>query len=298
MLDDSWTESSETWPASGSMRSGVCFRRSRPRPRTSASAGSSSVWPTPTEHGNHNRAGASPGSGDGLSTAAKMWQTPQADSFRSRGGDRKDEMGLDQQARRWQTPRKEGFDAGRHRGNEDSLHAQVKNWPTPQSADGERSSETMMRGNPTLTGAARNWPSPGASDHKGSSQPGQRRRQLSEVAEQSRPWATPRASPNENRTTKPTPSQLEGKHGDYLAAQAIVFTHPDATTSTPGGPSSPGDPTSPPPSPPMRLNPRFSEWIMGWIPGWTHPRSSIARTDYERWATASCRLLRHLLSAY
>ena len=34
-----------------------------------------------------------------LSTDAALWQTPGTDSFRSRGGDRKDEMGLDQQAR-------------------------------------------------------------------------------------------------------------------------------------------------------------------------------------------------------
>ena len=32
------------------------------------------------------------------------WQTPATDSFRSRGGQRKDEMGLDQQARLWNTP--------------------------------------------------------------------------------------------------------------------------------------------------------------------------------------------------
>jgi len=37
----------------------------------------------------------------------QQWQTPQTDSFRSRGGDRKDEVGLDQQARatnNWTTP--------------------------------------------------------------------------------------------------------------------------------------------------------------------------------------------------
>jgi len=34
-----------------------------------------------------------------LTTNAAHWQTPQTDNFRSRGGDRKDEMGLDQQAR-------------------------------------------------------------------------------------------------------------------------------------------------------------------------------------------------------
>jgi hypothetical protein len=39
-----------------------------------------------------------------LEGAAELWQTPSTDSFRSRGGDRKDEMGLDQQARFVQFP--------------------------------------------------------------------------------------------------------------------------------------------------------------------------------------------------
>ena len=39
-----------------------------------------------------------------LSMQADQWQTPASDSFRSRGGDRKDEMGLDQQARTWPGP--------------------------------------------------------------------------------------------------------------------------------------------------------------------------------------------------
>jgi hypothetical protein len=44
--------------------------------------------------------------GESVATQAEMWQTPATDSFRSRGGDRKDEMGLDQQARsaNWPTP--------------------------------------------------------------------------------------------------------------------------------------------------------------------------------------------------
>lgn len=40
----------------------------------------------------------------------------------------------------WQTPRANGFDAGRHRGRADSLHSQIKQWPTPNAAvsnDGE-----------------------------------------------------------------------------------------------------------------------------------------------------------------
>lgn len=33
-------------------------------------------------------------------------------------------------SQKWQTPRADGFDAGRHRGKADSLHSQIKQWPT------------------------------------------------------------------------------------------------------------------------------------------------------------------------
>lgn len=39
-----------------------------------------------------------------LTVLVQQWQTPATDSFRSRGGERKDEQGLDQQARNWPTP--------------------------------------------------------------------------------------------------------------------------------------------------------------------------------------------------
>jgi len=45
------------------------------------------MWPTPTKHGNHNKKGSSPQSGDGLSTAVKTWPTPRAsDGRRSHAG--------------------------------------------------------------------------------------------------------------------------------------------------------------------------------------------------------------------
>lgn len=40
-------------------------------------------WPTPTVNGNYNRAGLSPTSGDGLSTAATNWPTPSARDWKS-----------------------------------------------------------------------------------------------------------------------------------------------------------------------------------------------------------------------
>jgi hypothetical protein len=43
-----------------------------------------------------------------------------------------------------------------------------------------------------------------------------------------RMWPTPRASANENRQTKPTPSQSAGKHGMNLATSAAMWPTPMA----------------------------------------------------------------------
>lgn len=66
-------------------------------------------------------------------------------------------------------------------------------------------------------------------------------------------WPTPRASENENRQTKSSPSQLMGKHGRSLAAEV-------------GG----------------SLNPMWVEWLMGWPIGWTdlHP---LATDRFRQW---------------
>lgn len=47
-----------------------------------------------------------------------------------------------------------------------------------------------------------------------------------------------------------------------------------------------------------RLNPRFSEWLMGWMPGWTHPSMPIGLNDFELLGMVWLRLLRRLLSLY
>lgn len=109
----------ETWPRWGSMRNGVSFLRPTwtppifesasgspriyPTPvaidsgsgRFNTSTGSSNkrptlalmarknLWPTPTVCGNYNRKGASKSSGDGLSTAVKLWPTPCASASAS-----------------------------------------------------------------------------------------------------------------------------------------------------------------------------------------------------------------------
>src|SRR4029434_5502383 len=71
---------------------------------TDSLTGATRNWPTP--HTNCTTGAGSQGrdGGDNLQTTVDLWQTPATDSFRSRGGDRKDEMGLDQEARHWKTP--------------------------------------------------------------------------------------------------------------------------------------------------------------------------------------------------
>ena len=64
-------------------------------------------------------------------------------------------------------------------------------------------------------------------------------------------YPTPRASANENRTTKIPPSQLDGRHGLYLSSVAIGMepAGSSATTENSGA-----------------LNPAFVCWLMGFPP--------------------------------
>lgn len=77
---------------------------------TDSLTGATSHWPTPVANDDNQTAEAHLAKKPGrtvvtsLNIVAKDWQTPASDSFRSRGGDRKDEPGLDQQARYWATP--------------------------------------------------------------------------------------------------------------------------------------------------------------------------------------------------
>ncbi|MFN4287732.1 MAG: hypothetical protein ACK4E3_04460 [Brevundimonas sp.] len=66
------------------------------------------------------------------------WPTPQTDSFRSRGGNRKHELGLDRMAR---------------------------DWPTPMACDGNKPS-AGNRKTADLTHAAGMWMTPTARDYK------------------------------------------------------------------------------------------------------------------------------------
>lgn len=106
-------------------------------------------WPTPrTVNATGSQQRLAQGPNPGLNDSVQDWQTPGADSFRSRGGDRKDEMGLDQQARaipnQWPTPKtpsggpesaQRKKELGRMESGGGDLQASAQSWATPAARD-------------------------------------------------------------------------------------------------------------------------------------------------------------------
>lgn len=115
------------------------------------------LWPSPRSEDSES-AGNHPGAVDSLTGATGLWQTPASDSFRSRGGDRKDEQGLDQQARgfeQWGTPSSREWKGaypehaltrkdGKSRMN--LLGNQAVYWQTPTAGDEVKTSSRMREG--------------------------------------------------------------------------------------------------------------------------------------------------------
>ena len=174
------------------------------------------LWRTPDSPGaggsRNRRESVGQGHQTTIAEQAEHWPTPDASV---RGGiNRSPSPGaaerptLNTLASMWLTPAASSDAAGTIDGKmQRMLTHQAKAFPVQESA----------------------WPTPGANDHKGTSQPGQRRGQLDEAAEQLFP-----------RSLR------------------------DLAPSTRGDESSTSTPTSR-----RQLNPRFAEWLMGWEPGWT-----------------------------
>lgn len=98
-------------------------------------------------------------------------------------------------------------------------------------------------------------------------------------------WPTPRSSPNENRQTKPTPSQLAGKHGMNLATAVNVWPTPtvNGNYNRKGLSKTSGDGLA---TAIVRegnggqLSPDWTEWLMNWPTGWT---SLEPLSDIDEW---------------
>lgn len=120
-------------------------------------ANESGLWPTPTVSGNHNRAGASEKSGDGLATAVKRWPSPRATDAEKGGPNPRGSKGdlmLPSAVAKWASPIAGDADGsrtskGKDRPNECGLAGQVKKWSTPLAADWRsiHASEETMESN-------------------------------------------------------------------------------------------------------------------------------------------------------
>lgn len=270
------TSSLEVLPSSGLMLAGSLFERPTWEPPTVEKGSSSSpseetAWTTPCADDTCDRAKKFSQGGTPLSMQGAQWQTPGTDSFRSRGGERKDEEGLDQQARHWPTPRTisggpESAERKKELGRENSgggdLQAAVENWPTPtaKDSDGSGSRGGLAHPGTSLTdAAARNWPTPSARDMKGTDIPnhhgGASLSHFVETGQRSHSLPQDRRSVNSGKSSSPL-----------------------ARTS------------------PLRLNPAFVSWLMGYPWWWIRAeRISFAAREMASWTSRQRSLLRFLL---
>lgn len=121
-------------------------------------------------------------------------------------------------------------------------------WPTPAASDTE-GSRSPAPGNPNkaqiglpnaVRAAAPNWKTPHGfcgQEADGYGGGGEFAKQVRHV--EANNWPTPRASENENRTTRNAPSHGNG-HGKTLAGEVMTWATPRATDGENGGPNQRG----------------------------------------------------------
>lgn len=180
------------------------------------------------------------------------WNTPSSGNFRTRGGDRKDEMGLDHQVKAWPTPDARdkaatGEESDRRRlemYSTQGLQNAAKSWTTPQAHDrhGVRTEEQLAEarlkskaGHKDLQSDVRSWGTPRKDEAKDS-------------------WATPASHDHhigyQDRTTGKAGTQIN------VHTQAVNLAGGKATG--------------------QQLNPEWEELLMGWPLGWSDPANPCA----------------------
>lgn len=253
--------SSETWPYSGSMSSGVVSARKEWAPPIDVSEFSSSpadgtAWTTPAADDTGTRTKKYAQGGTALSMQGANWPTPRANDDRATA--------------------RQDYGLGR------TMTDAVRNWPTPNANDADKASPGMKQDSVTM--AARKWPTPRAIT--GGPESAKRKQELGrtesgggDLQAASLTWPTPDANCWKGGTTGAT--RGTGRDGQL-----------DDRSSLPGPPLSICGPECSPKH--RRLNPAFVEWLMGLPPGWTTARIGFgpSATELSRYR----RLLRSVSS--
>lgn len=277
MLDLGLEPSSEISKAQATELRRLSLQRRKWAQATSGNGCSSSEWATATGHP-RTHSPRNVDHGEQLANQVDQWQTPASDSFRSRGGDRKDEMGMDQEARHWKTPhgmanedktgKKGGAgggefakqanqwgtpgvhnspDASPNSSRESDLREQVKMWATPNHHDARRPTDPHSTQGKNLQRDAEIWPTARAEDSESAG-----RRHSRDVDDtltakcRSFPLA-PVSGSNGPESSKPTPNSrrhsASKKNNDSVGS---------------------GSPRTGERLLQRRLNPLFARHLMGW----------------------------------
>lgn len=219
-------------------------------------------------------------------------------------------VGLESQTKHWATPTagprdascsSEAAHAAMMRGNynQDSLSFQVYRWATPNAHDGRRpGADLNSTQGANLSRDAAQWPTPSSSIANDGESPETWHARAAKLKEKhgngngaglpltiaSVQWPTPAARDSKGPNSEQHALETGGgrKHMDQLA-NFVAHTPLDCLRPDPqthDGPQSlPPNPGAHPPST-KRLNPYFTEWLMGWPAGWTsateRPASSAA----------------------
>ncbi len=250
------------------------------------------------------------GNGGECSGEATQWQTPQTDSFRSRGGDRKNEMGLDQEARNWGTPTsRDHKDAACAEADVETnglLGRQTVRWegqwrtPDCPATGGPRNHTTSIGDGHQITIAdqAQNWPTPNTRDHHPQGPREDAKQRQTNLSDTVANWPTPTQNPTGNQSTR----RENGREALRLTSQCLESRAKTFDTSH-------QDPTQPNgqmcwcgihgcglPSHRRKLNPLFEAWLMGWPFWWmTKEPMLCAWLEMELYLSRSRRLLSSLL---
>ena len=241
---------SETWPISGSMRSGVCFQRKRLGLRTPGKDGSAlggnGAWPSARAEdaescGNH------PGAIDSLTGAASEWRTPNTRDHHAQGP----RMGADQrqitlvdQALKWATPNQRDQknpnmeDSGNYQrkvqaGWTIDLNDQAANWNTPSSRDhvsdgpavaARVEAGKMLTTDQRLRNQVQNWMTPRGHE-VGDWQNQKNGETILTCTGQAKQWQTPElwGTPNAHERTF---DKRDVDHGKQLANQVDMWQTP------------------------------------------------------------------------
>lgn len=270
-------------------------------------------WGTPNAHDATGARGPGFEMTDGhtkphdLAKHAEQWTTPGTDSFRSRGGDRVNEMGLDQEARHWQSPQGRDFRSGeitqetkeKHVGSR-PLNEEVLNWPSPRTEDSE-SCGNHPNATDSLRGSVQNWLTPhGAMGHEADGTYGC----CGEAAKEAANWRTPTACSENSLRGSGQNAARRAEQGHAINLQDEVNAWNVPTTSRPTEPETStagpmcwcGLPSCVQRSHKRKLNVYFDEWLQGWPTNWSSAEKEL--TGFDQWERESRQLLWHLLSSY